>query len=186
MRRIAVIGNGAGGKTTLARALGVRLGIPHREVDAVQFRSDWSRVPAAATARVLDAWLADDAWVIDGFGPLACVRRRLAAADTIVWIDLPLHTHLRRALHRRDGPPLRVTLTSILRVHVRFRPRWDAELVTNRHKLVRLRSPDAVRRWLEDAGPEGGGDELDREPAGRVLAVEDRVDLDDVQRVQQA
>jgi adenylate kinase family enzyme len=64
VRRVAIIGNGAAGKTTLALALSERLHVPHYEVDAVQ--------------------------------SLACVERRLDAADTVVWIDLPLRTHLAR------------------------------------------------------------------------------------------
>jgi len=89
MRRVAIVGNGAGGKTTLAHALSERLDVPHYEVDAVQYRSDWTRVPTSELARTLDGWLVGDGWVIDGFGPLACVERRLEAADTVVWIDVP-------------------------------------------------------------------------------------------------
>jgi adenylate kinase family enzyme len=149
VRRIAVIGNGAGGKTTLARALSERLGVPHHEVDAAQFRSDWTRVPASAVAHELDAWLADDGWVIDGFGPLACVERRLDAADTVLWLDLPLRTHLLRALRRRGGPPLRVTLASIVRAHLRYRPAYAEALHRHEGKLVRLRSPHETERFLE-------------------------------------
>jgi adenylate kinase family enzyme len=155
VRRVAVIGSGAGGKTTLARAPAARLGVPHREVDAVVFRPDWSRAPEAEIVRTLDRWLDDDGWVIDGLGPLACVRRRLDAADTIVRLDLPLRVHLARALRRRRGPPLRVTLRSILRASRRYLPAYDAELVTYRHKLVRLRTPPEAARRLEDARAEG-------------------------------
>ena len=106
MRRIAVIGNGGGGKSTLSRTLGERLGIPMHEVDPVQFRPDWSRAPLAEVERVLDGWLANDAWIIDGFGPWPAIERRLAAADTIVWVDFPLRTHLwwtaRRQLFWRE------------------------------------------------------------------------------------
>ena len=150
MRRIAIVGNGAGGKTTLARALSERLRAPHHEVDAAVFRADWTRAPTSEVMRTLDAWLADDAWVIDGLGPLACVERRLEAADTIVWIDLPLRTHLARALRRRHGPPLRVTVTSIVRAQRRYRPAYADALQRYGHKLVRLRSPDEIRRFLED------------------------------------
>jgi adenylate kinase family enzyme len=129
VRRIAVIGNGGGGKSTLAGQLGERLGIPHHEVDRVVFRADWSRAPESEVRRTLDAWLEEDAWAIDGLGPYDCVRRRLAAADTIVWIDLPLRMHLSRALRRRGGPPLRVTLASIVRAHRRYRPAY-AEALT--------------------------------------------------------
>ena len=43
VQRITVIGNGGGGKSTLARALGERLDIPVHEVDAVQWRPGWER-----------------------------------------------------------------------------------------------------------------------------------------------
>lgn len=151
MKRVAIVGNGAGGKTTLARALSERLHVPHHEVDAVVFRADWTRAPTSAVARTLDAWLVDDAWVIDGLGPLVCVERRLDAADTIVWIDLPLRTHLSRALRRRGGPPLRVTLTSIGRAHRRYRPAYADALQRHAHKLIRLRTPREARQFLENA-----------------------------------
>jgi adenylate kinase family enzyme len=92
VRRVAIIGNGAAGKTTLAHALSERLHVPHYEVDAVQYRADWTRVPTSELTYTLDDWLDRDGWVIDGFGPLACVERRLEAADTVVWIDLPAAT----------------------------------------------------------------------------------------------
>lgn len=155
MKRVAIIGNGAGGKTTLAHALSTRLRVPHHEVDAVVFRTDWTRAPISEVARVLNAWLDDDAWVIDGFGPLACVERRLDAADTVVWIDLPLRRHLTRALRRRNGPPLRVTLMSIARAHRRYRPAYESALQRHAGKLVRLRTPAEARRFLENARAEG-------------------------------
>jgi adenylate kinase family enzyme len=150
VKRVAIIGTGAGGKTTLARALSDHLHAPHHEVDAVVFREDWTRAPVSEVARTLDAWLDDDAWVIDGLGPRACVERRLDAADTVVWIDLPLRTHLARALRRRNGPPLRVTITSIARAHRRYRPAYADALRRHEHKLVRLRTPGELRRFLED------------------------------------
>lgn len=134
----------------LARALSERLDAPHHEVDAVVFREDWTRVPTSEVACILDAWLDNDAWVIDGLGPLACVERRLDAADTVVWIDLPLRTHLARALRRRKGPPLRVTLASITRAHRRYRPAYADTLRQHEHKLVRLRTPGEIRRFLEN------------------------------------
>jgi adenylate kinase family enzyme len=55
MRRIAVIGNGGGGKSTLAFALGQRLGIPVHEVDEV--------------AHMLEAWAAETRGSSTGSAP---------------------------------------------------------------------------------------------------------------------
>ena len=154
MRRVAIIGNGAAGKTTLAHALSERLHVPHYEVDAVQYRPDWTRVPTSELEHTLDDWVDRDGWVIDGLGPLACVERRLDAADTVVWIDLPLRTHVARALRRRNGPPLRVTLRSIARAHRRYRPTYADALERYEQKLVRLRTPRETRLFLKDARAE--------------------------------
>ena len=39
--------------------------------------------------------LSRDAWIIDGFGCVASAWERFAAADTLIYIDLPLFTHYR-------------------------------------------------------------------------------------------
>jgi adenylate kinase family enzyme len=158
--RIAVIGNGGGGKSTLSRTLAARLGIPHHEVDPVQYRSDWSSVPEEEVVAVLDGWLDEDAWIIDGFGPLPCIERRVAAADTVVWVDFPIRTHLWWAVKRqlfwrvtpdgRERPSTRRMLKTIWRVHQRWRPKFESAVRGHEQKLVVLRSPCELRRWLED------------------------------------
>jgi adenylate kinase family enzyme len=161
VRRIAVIGNGGGGKSTLCRTLGARLGIPVHEVDPVQFRPDWSRAPVAEVERVLDGWLVDDTWIIDGFGPWPAIERRLAAADTIVWVDFRLRTHLwwtakrqlfwRKTADGRRCPPARQMFATILHVHRRYRSTIEKGLAAHAAKVVRLRSPRQLRRFARDA-----------------------------------
>jgi adenylate kinase family enzyme len=165
MRRIAVIGNGGGGKSTLARAVGQHLGIPVHEVDEVQWLLGWRRAPLDEVARTLEAWAAEDLWIIDGFGPWPVIDRRMGRADTIVYVDLPFRTHLwwaakrqvvsvvrRKAWAGQDAPPPTLLLFRTLRrVHAM---RSDLlELVTKggrAAKLVHLRSPHEMTRWLDD------------------------------------
>ena len=45
MERIAVIGNAGGGKSTLARALATRRGLPYVEIDALLWRDGWQPAP---------------------------------------------------------------------------------------------------------------------------------------------
>ncbi|MDP9274946.1 MAG: flagellar protein FlaR [Chloroflexota bacterium] len=163
MRRIAVIGNGGGGKSTLARALGRHLGIPVHEVDEVQWLPGWRRAPLDEVAPVLEGWAADDSWVIDGFGPWPVIDRRMGRADTIVFVDLPFRTHLWWAAKRQVAslvrqrawagqsapPPSLLLFRTLRRVHA-TRPDL-LELVTKSgrtEKLVHLRSAREMTRWL--------------------------------------
>ena len=162
MRRIAVIGNGGGGKSTLCRTLGERLGVPVHEVDRVQFRPDWSQTPPDEVERVLDGWLRADAWIVDGFGPWPAIERRLAAADTVVWVDFPLRTHLwwtakrqirwRRTADGRGRPSTRLMFATILRVHRRLHGTIESAVRARPEKLVHVRSPRELRDFLENAG----------------------------------
>ena len=155
-----MIGNGGGGKSMLSRALGARFDLPVHEVDPVQFRPDWSRTPIPEVERTLDRWIAANAWIVDGFGPWPAIERRFDAADTIVWVDFPLRTHLwwaakRQALWRttpdgRRRPPTPLMFKTILRVHRVLRPQLEASLGRYPEKLVRLRSPRELRRFLEN------------------------------------
>jgi len=165
VRRIAVIGNGGGVKSTLARTLGKHLRIPVHEVDEVQWQPGWRRAPLDEVAQTLDAWATDDSWIIDGFGPWPVIDRRMARADTIVYVDFPLRTHLwwaakrqivslvqRRAWGGQSAPPPSLLLFRTLRrVHAM---RSDLlELVTKSGrdaKLVHLRSPREMARWVSD------------------------------------
>jgi adenylate kinase family enzyme len=165
MRRIAVIGNGGGGKSTLARALGKHLEIPVHEVDEVQWLPGWRRAPLDEVAAILDGWAADDAWIIDGFGPWPVIDRRMGRADTIVYVDLPFGTHLwwaakrqavslvrRRAWAGQSAPPPPLLLFRTLRRVHAMRPDL-LQLVTKSGratKLVHLRSPREMTRWIDE------------------------------------
>jgi len=93
MTRVALIGNAAGGKSTLASALAARQQLPLHHVDRLQFRPGWIPLAEDAVAFELDAAAAAPRWIIDGWGPWPTIERRFERADTIVWIDHPLWVH---------------------------------------------------------------------------------------------
>ncbi len=101
MRRVAVVGNAGGGKSTLARALSASRGIPYFEVDALQWNPDWSARDPRAYDSAHDEILERESWVLDGLGGWASVERRLSAADTVILIDLPLWAHFWLAAERQ-------------------------------------------------------------------------------------
>jgi adenylate kinase family enzyme len=96
VKRIAIIGPAVAGKTTLGRAVSSELGLPFVDSDDLLRRSG---APPNTWANMQDAVLELNHWVISGdYRDIA--EARLAAADTIIWLDLPWWVCLWRALRR--------------------------------------------------------------------------------------
>ena len=99
MRKVAVIGCGGAGKTTFARRLGERLGVEVVHGDFLGRRGDrraegeqWVRAHAAVVGRAT--------WILDAMR-LGTLDERLAAADTVVFLDVARRTCLAGVLRRR-------------------------------------------------------------------------------------
>jgi adenylate kinase family enzyme len=90
VRRIAVLGCGGAGKTTLANALGTALGLPVIHSDF--YRPGWEQAHPELVAR--------DAWVIDAMR-LGTLDERLARAETAIFLDLGPLACLRGVVLRR-------------------------------------------------------------------------------------
>jgi adenylate kinase family enzyme len=165
MRRIAVVGPGGAGKSTLARELGRRLGIPVVHLDRHFWRPGWTPTPRDEWRAVQAELLAGDAWVVDGnYGATYDVR--FQRADTVIVLDLPrlrcIAGALRRSLRHRGrdvqaaGCPERVRLEFlrwIWRYRRDSRPRLDAALARHADglRIVELRSRREVAAFLERA-----------------------------------
>ena len=112
MERIAVIGCGGSGKTTLSRRLGGLLELPVIHIDGHY----WREVEGVRIESTPEQWrdthrelVAGRRWVIDGM-KLGVLEERLAAADTAIFLDLPTMTCLwgivrRRLRFRGQQPP---------------------------------------------------------------------------------
>jgi adenylate kinase family enzyme len=170
LRRVNVKGTSGSGKSTFAEALARRLEVPHIELDALHHGPNWSEPSAeefrARVQAAMDA--APDGWVIDGNYELKLGDTVLGAADTIVWLDLPLGLKLRR-LWRRTSHRIRhdVELWNgnreqwrtafwgreslfvwMVRGHFRHRRAWPARYAGD-PRFVRLRSVQEAREWLD-------------------------------------
>ncbi len=171
MRRVSVIGGSSTGKTTVSGELAQRLGVAHVELDALHHDPGWQEAPAdVLRARVEEAFAAaPDGWVADGnyHGKLGTFV--LEQADTVVFLDLPFRTALRRVLWRT----LRRSLTReelwngnretfrnafsrdsivwwVIARHGTHRKKWPSRLAPLTHlDIVRLRSPREVTAWLQ-------------------------------------
>jgi adenylate kinase family enzyme len=99
MDRIAIVGCSGGGKSTLARALGVRLGLPVVHLDTLFWKPGWVESDLASFRSAVDAAACGERWVMDGNFTSAS-RLRFQRADTIVWVDQPRLVCLWRAVWR--------------------------------------------------------------------------------------
>src|SRR5262245_20419109 len=99
MQRILVIGSSGTGKSTLARAMGPRLGLPVIHLDREYWQPGLvAPEPAAWRARVASL-VAADAWLMEG-NYSATFDLRVPRAQAIVWLDLPRHIYFPRAVWR--------------------------------------------------------------------------------------
>jgi adenylate kinase family enzyme len=168
--RVNVKGISGSGKTTFSRELAERLGVPYLELDAIHHGPNWTEASAdELQARVCEFIAgASDGWVIDGNYESKLGGLVLEAADEIVWLDPPLRVALRRLWRRtvtriRDdvelwsgnreswrggfwGPDSLFAWT--LRSWARHRRQWPRKFAGDQ-RVVRLRSADEARRWLD-------------------------------------
>jgi adenylate kinase family enzyme len=100
MERVLVIGAGGSGKSTFARVLAERLQLPLIHLDALHWRPGWTPTPPDEWRRVVEGLIARPRWVMDGnYG--GTLDMRLAACDSVIFLDLPRRVCVWRILKRR-------------------------------------------------------------------------------------
>ncbi|MFI9504915.1 hypothetical protein [Nocardia sp. NPDC052566] len=107
-RRIWLVGAAGSGKTTLGRALSAELGLPHHELDALFWQPGWRRAAAGQFRASVAAITETDSWIIDGQYESAHPTL-VAAADTVIWLDVSLVTSMPRIVRRSLGRLVRGT-----------------------------------------------------------------------------
>ena len=98
--KIAIMGYVGSGKSVLARNLSKQLGVPKLELDDVAFDLNWKAVDRDAILPEIQAFMAQEAWIIDGNYDDLLQELRLAMADKIIFVMLPRLQCLFRALRR--------------------------------------------------------------------------------------
>lgn len=165
MQRIAVVGSGGAGKSTFAKQLGERTGIPVVHLDRHYWKPGWVETPRDEWREVQRGLLAGQTWIADGnYGGTFDVR--FSGADTVIVLALPrwlcASRALRRSLQHRgrdvqaDGCPERVDLRFlhwIWRYPIDSRPRLDLALEAHRDRLhiIELTSSRDIQAFLDHA-----------------------------------
>jgi adenylate kinase family enzyme len=101
MERVAIIGRGASGKSTLAVRLGEITGLPVIQLDKIFWQPGLSATPRDHWTAIQERLVAEERWIMDGdLGPYDVVEIRLRAADTILFLDFSLLRCVWRAIRR--------------------------------------------------------------------------------------
>jgi len=120
-QRIMVIGSSGAGKSTFARALAARTGLPLIHLDQYFWKPGWTPTPGEEWIECVRHLSDGDAWIIDGNYRLS-LSIRAARCDAVVFFDLPRTLSFQRIFMRwlkgqfatrpdlADGCPERLSL----------------------------------------------------------------------------
>ena len=103
MKKVIVIGCPGSGKSTVSRALHNKTGIPLYHLDMMYWNADKTTVEKSVFLERLSAVLEKNEWIIDGnYG--STMELRMAACDTVIFLDYPLEVCLDGIKERRGKP----------------------------------------------------------------------------------
>jgi adenylate kinase family enzyme len=171
-QRILVYGVTGSGKTTMAKEIGDRTGLPVVLVDELTWKPGWVPVPLDEQRRIIGDVCDQDRWVVDSaYG--AWLDIPLARADLIVVLDYPrllslsrlirrcvVNTVTRRTMCNGNTETLRhlVSRDSIVLWHFSsFRRKqrrmraWPTD--PRMPPVVSFRRPRAAQDWMESLTP---------------------------------
>lgn len=89
MQKVIVIGCPGSGKSTFARRLYEKCGLPLYYLDMIWWNEDKSTVSTDEFDMKLDEILSFDQWIIDG-NYNRTLEKRMAACDTVFFLDMPV------------------------------------------------------------------------------------------------
>jgi adenylate kinase family enzyme len=162
MRRVLILGCSGAGKSTFARCLAERTGLPLIHLDQLYWQPGWQEPTPQQWRITVERELARDAWIMDGHMG-GTIPLRLRAADTAIFFDFPTRICVRRVAWRilrgygsvrqdmADGCPERFDL-AFLRFILGFRwtrrPGVLKALAAFEGELIVFRKPRDAKRFL--------------------------------------
>ena len=103
MKKVIVIGCPGSGKSTVSRALHNKTGLSLYHLDMMYWNANKTTVEKSVFLERLSAVFEKDEWIIDGnYG--STMELRMAACDTVIFLDYPLDVCLDEIRARRGKP----------------------------------------------------------------------------------
>jgi adenylate kinase family enzyme len=99
MNRIAIVGSGGAGKSTLSRKLSDILNLPVYHLDLYFWKSGWQETDKETCDKINSDLSGREKWIIDG-NFSRTMGLRMEKADTIIFLDIPRLTCLFNAIKR--------------------------------------------------------------------------------------
>ncbi|MBQ7834541.1 MAG: adenylate kinase [Ruminiclostridium sp.] len=99
MKKIIVIGSPGAGKSTFARKLRDKTGLPLYYLDMIWHKPDKTNISEEEFDQRLSEIIACESWIIDG-NYQRTIESRLKACDTVFLLDYPLEICLSGAIER--------------------------------------------------------------------------------------
>ena len=137
MRRVLVVGGPGAGKSTFVRKLAERLALPAIHLDFHYWHAGWRPSEPVEWRAKCTALAAGSEWIMDG-NYSSTYDIRMPRADTLIWLDYPRRTCMRRVLLRiaRNYGRRRPDLPQGCREHIDLefiRFVWNFPIKNRRH-----------------------------------------------------
>jgi adenylate kinase family enzyme len=164
--KIVVLGVSASGKSTFARKLGEKTGLPVTFIDALMWKPGWQYIGDEETVRLIKEASEKDAWIIEGYIEKQARVDLFNTADTILYLDypawLPAFRYIKRWIKHRNnarpelpGCPEKFSFEFLWRVYKK-KEVYRLEQLFKEHdwnsKIIRLKSPKETQAFLKSVG----------------------------------
>ena len=99
MKKILIIGSGGAGKSTFARRLHKLTGIELMHLDKIYWKPNWVETSKDEWEDTIENLIKKDSWIMDG-NYSGTLETRIAACDTVIFLELPRTICVWRAFRR--------------------------------------------------------------------------------------